>query len=135
MRLLKLFFIYIRLLSVKGCHSKGALITIQTQLRGRRGQVARTGFNETSNIPDIHKNACRDLRNPMLYIAIIASYGSAAAAPAAGVPSLCTCYGIYASPAPPTPVSVGMFYSIVKRGTWQHVSIFSEQRFMIIHTL
>lgn len=27
-------FIYIRLSSVKGCHSKGALITIQTQIKG-----------------------------------------------------------------------------------------------------
>lgn len=33
-KVIEVIFIYIRLLSVKGCHSKGALITIQTQFKG-----------------------------------------------------------------------------------------------------
>lgn len=42
-RVVKLIFIYIRLSSVKGCHSKGALVTIQTQFKGQQGQLAKTG--------------------------------------------------------------------------------------------
>lgn len=42
-KVIKLIFIYIRLSSVKGCHSKGALVTIQTQFKGQQGQSAKTG--------------------------------------------------------------------------------------------
>lgn len=47
LQVIEVIFIYIRLWSVKGCHSKGALITIQTQLTGSVGREG--GFGEISN--------------------------------------------------------------------------------------
>lgn len=50
------------------------------------------GFNEISSIPyHIYTKHLGDLRNPMLYIVIIASYGRATAAPVARIILLCTC--------------------------------------------
>lgn len=55
MTVIEVIFIYIRLLSVKGCHSKGALITIQTHFRGlTRAKVGegRGGGRELNEISD-----------------------------------------------------------------------------------
>lgn len=98
-KVIKLIFIYIRLLSVKGCHSKGALVTIQTQFKGLTRSVGKDGCrgggdsmkSPTYRTIYTQKTSWRDLRNPMLYIVIIASYGRATATPVARIILLCTC--------------------------------------------
>lgn len=52
----------------------------------------REGFDEISHRYHIYtKTSWRDLRNPTLYIVIIASYGRATAAPVARFILLCIC--------------------------------------------
>jgi len=70
---------------------KRSIDIIPYKLNFRVTKVSRQGggFNEISNIPLPYiytKTAYRDLRNPLLYIVIIASYGRATAAPVAGSP-------------------------------------------------
>lgn len=80
------FYLYIRLLSVKGCHSKGALI-IPYKLNWGVNKVSWRGrgiqWNLQHTITYIHRTSWRSFRNPMLYIVFIASYGRATAVPVA----------------------------------------------------
>lgn len=49
------------------------------------------GLMKSQTAPYIHKTLWKDVRNPMLYIVLIACYGRATAAPVARIILLCTC--------------------------------------------